>query len=136
MESESESDSESRSTGGGSLKGLSFGGPPVPGWESLGGDPVGGVWVVFWVVFIGTGFCGVGGLEMGVPANPSGFIKAGGGVWGSRSGVGGSKLWWVPRGFSDSGGFSMGALGRGFLGDSGGFRVSEVEGSSFLSEER
>ena len=90
---------------------------------------------MFWVVFIGAEFCGVVGLEVGVPANPSGF-RVGGGVWGSSGGVGGFRVWWVPRGFSDSGGFSMGVLGRGFLGDSSGFRFSEVEGSSFFSEER
>ena len=79
-ESESESSSESESTGRGSLRGSSFRGLSVMSWASQGGDTVGGVWVVFWVeywVVLVESFCGVGGLVVEVPANPS-RLKVGG----------------------------------------------------------
>ena len=89
VESESESSSESESTGRGSLRGSSFRGLSVLSWASRGGDAVGGVWVVFWVeywvVLVGL-FCGVDGLEVELPANPSG-LEVGGELWGLSDGV-------------------------------------------------
>ena len=138
VESESESSSESESTGRGSLRGSSFRGLSVLSWASRGGDTVGGVWVVFWVeywVVLVESFCGVGGLEVEVPSNPSG-LKIGGEFWGSSGGVVGFWVWWSFRGFSGSERFSVGFLSRGFLGGSSELRFSAVEGSSFFSKER
>ena len=50
------------------------------GWASRGGDAVGGVWVVYWVecwVVMVVLFCGVDGLEVDVPASPSGLEVGG-----------------------------------------------------------
>ena len=129
--SESSSESESESTGSGSFRGSLCRGLSVLGWTSLGGDVVCGVWVPCWVkcwVVLEVLFFGVDGLEVDVPVSPSGV---GGELWGFGDVV--AELWapWFVAGVSVSEGFS-----GGFFGDSSGFRVSFVGGSSFFSARR
>ena len=129
--SDSSSDSESESSGSGSFRGSLCRGLFVLGWVSLGGDVVCGVWVPGWVecwVVLGVLSFGVDGLEVDVPGRPSGV---GGELCGFGDVVVELRAPWIVAGVSGSEWFS-----GGFFGDSSGFRVSFVGGSSFFSERR